>query len=175
MGFPDFLNSLFKALTPPSMSDEPSCAKCINCKARIKQLPSGQQIRIFTCPYVGEYDEYQSILPSVNPSDSNTLLEYTKKYLENINSVYELMGNSVEQPGGMSPMKNNEYKPITRYEELKYCTENVYNCGSFKPCLHIDNDGSSYMKDNEFLYKTSYQEFYFDNLPEEDKKLLRDL
>ena len=43
MGFSEFLGSIVKAFTPPGMSDSPSCAKCMNCKARIKELPSGKQ------------------------------------------------------------------------------------------------------------------------------------
>ena len=172
MGLPEFLNSLLNAIKLPNMSEEPNCAKCINCRARIKQLPSGKQVRVFTCPHTGEYDEYQSILPSVNPVDPGTLTEYTQKYSENLNYIYERMGTCIEQPGGTTPLKTNDYIPITRYNELKYCTENVYNCGHFKPCLHIDYDGSSYMKDNENIYNTSYSEEYFDNLPEEDKKRL---
>lgn len=175
MGFSEFLGSIVKAFTPPGMSDSPNCARCANCKARIKDLPSGKQIRIFCCPYTGEYDNLSSILPSVNPSDPATYSEYSKKYQENINYVYESMSNCVEQPGGTAPLKNNDWLPITRYNELKYATKNLYSCGHFKPCLFIDNDGSYYIKDNEMLYNSNFQEEFFDNLSEEDQKSLIDL
>lgn len=176
MGFTDFLRSIIDGLTPPNMSDSPNCSKCLNCKARIIRLPSGKEIRVFTCPCVGQYDEYQGFeLPSVDPNDPNSIIEYTKKYLEKIDYIYNLMGNSSEQPGDCIPLKTNDFKPITRYEELKYCTENIYNCGHFKPCLYIDHDGSSYMIENEMIQRTSYSEEYFDNLSPEDKNKIRDL
>ena len=85
------------------------------------------------------------------------------------------MGSCVEQPGGTAPLKNNDWLPIIRYSELKYATRNLYDCGHFKPCLFIDNDGSYYIKDNEMLYNSDYPEEYYDNLSEDDQRLLRDL
>lgn len=175
MGLPEFLGSLFKNISPIGMSDSPTCARCLNCKARIKTLPSGRQVRVFTCPYTGEYDSFEGLLPSVNPSDSATYAEYSKKYRENINSIYGYMSNSVEQPGGMAPLKNNEYKSICSYNELKYATNNLYNCGHFKPCLNIDHDGSYYIVDNEMLYNSSFGDIYYDNLSLEDQESLRNL
>lgn len=175
MEFPEFLSSIFKAITPPSMSDEPTCAKCMNCKARVKQLPSGQQIRVFTCPYTGEKDEFSDILPAVNPSDQTTLTNYAKKYIENLNFIDNKIYTCAVQPGGTSPMKDNNSTPITRYEDLNYCTENLYHCGAFKPRLFIDNDGSSHMKENELITLSPYREYSFVNLTYEDQKALRDM
>lgn len=173
MGFSEFLGSIINAFTPPGMSDSPSCAKCMNCKARIKQLPSGKQVRVFCCPYTGDYDGFESILPAVNPNDSSTYNEFVEKYKENFDFIHEVMGDCVEQPGGTAPLKNNDGLPITRYPELIYSTNSLYNCGHFKPHLYIDHDGSYYIYDNEMLYETSVGDIFHDELSEEDKDSLR--
>lgn len=156
-------------------SEQPSCSNCLNCNARIKKLPSGKTIRVFTCPYTEEYDEF-NFLDAVNPFDQSDYTEYSKQYLENIQPIYNTMQRKcIEQPGGTGALKNINGIPITTYAELTdytMCRTNLKYCKAFKPCLEIDYSGSSLIIQNEMIKNTSLPEINYEDLSDEDKKRL---
>jgi len=168
MGFFDVVNSFFESLRDfASTSTEFKCSQCIKCKQCIKTLSNGQSVRIFTCSGVDDGlcdDQYiDSILPSLENGLSE---EYLEAYNKNRDAVYEYLYNTgVLTTETSIPICNEQWLPITSFNELQYCYK-AMECPKFRAFIDSDN----ILNTNDTLYNSPASDIIdFNSLSVEDK------
>lgn len=153
-----------------SSDSEYRCSKCIKCKQCLKNLSTGEQIRIFTCPYTGNYDDASYIDEIFSDIKEPTKLtpEYIEKFQENRGIIDEYINTkSVIYLDSAKPICNYQNYVITTLQSLR---EKIVpsECPYFRP--YVDFQGV--LNEPPALIERCYpdfDEYRMSELSKEDK------
>ena len=174
MGFFDTVNSWFSALGDTigggSLSYDYKCSQCIKCKQCIKNLSNGEQIRIFTCPATGNYDDASYIDEFFSGIEDPTKMspEYIEKFQQNRGVIDDYINmKSVIYLDSAKPLCDYYNHVITTLRALQENRAAV-TCPYFRP--YVDFQGV--LNDPPALIERCYpdfDEYRMSELSKEDK------